>query len=43
MDEARVTQVVEATLTENLGACLEPDSLTELDAIAGKKLREDTT
>ncbi|KAM7500598.1 hypothetical protein LguiA_025012 [Lonicera macranthoides] len=41
MDQARVTQVVKSTLTKDLGSGLEPYSFTELDAIAGQKLRED--
>jgi hypothetical protein len=41
MDKARITEVVEATLAKDLGTSLEPHSLTKLDAIASKQLRED--
>uniref|UniRef100_A0A2P2LQR3 Chlorophyll a-b binding proteinic n=1 Tax=Rhizophora mucronata TaxID=61149 RepID=A0A2P2LQR3_RHIMU len=42
MDQAGVAQVVKATLAEDLGSGLEPDSLTELDSITSQQLREDT-
>eukprot|EP01018_Ginkgo_biloba_P032239 Gb_23735 [translate_table: standard] len=41
VDEAWVAQVVEAAVAEDLRARLEPDSLAELDAVAGEQLRED--
>ncbi|KAK2993397.1 hypothetical protein RJ640_012638 [Escallonia rubra] len=34
--------VVESALAEDLGSNLEPHRLTELDAVVGQKLREDT-
>ncbi|KAK2975737.1 hypothetical protein RJ640_015408 [Escallonia rubra] len=42
MDQAWVAQVVESALAEDLGSGLEPHCLTELDAVAGQNLREDT-
>ena len=41
MDQARVAEVVEAALAEDLGARLEPDCLAELDAVASEQLGED--
>ncbi|GAV83310.1 Chloroa_b-bind domain-containing protein, partial [Cephalotus follicularis] len=43
MDQAWVAQVVKATLTEDLGSCLEPHGLTELNSVTGQELGEDTT
>jgi hypothetical protein len=42
MYQARVAKVVEAALTEDLRASLEPDGLAELDAIAGEQFGKDT-
>ncbi|KAK2973272.1 hypothetical protein RJ640_009727 [Escallonia rubra] len=42
VDQAWVSQVVESALAEDLGSGLELHRLTELDAIAGQKLGEDT-
>ena len=42
MDEVRVAEVVQATVGEDLGAGLEPDTLTEGDAVAGEDLGGDT-
>ena len=41
MHQARVAQVVQATVAEDLGPGLEPHGLAELDAVAGQQLRED--
>ncbi|KAL8130404.1 hypothetical protein V2J09_019559 [Rumex salicifolius] len=41
VDQARVPQVVEPALAEDLGPGLEPHCLAELDSVAGQKLRED--
>ena len=41
MHQARVAQVVQAALAEDLGPGLEPHGLAELDAVAGQQLRED--
>ncbi|CAA7388504.1 unnamed protein product [Spirodela intermedia] len=41
MHQARVSQVVEPALAEDLRAGLEPDGLSELDAVASEQLRED--
>jgi hypothetical protein len=40
VDQARVAEVVEPALAEDLGARLEPHRLAELDAVAGEQLRE---
>ncbi|KAK2967013.1 hypothetical protein RJ640_003369 [Escallonia rubra] len=42
VDQAWVAQVVEYPLAADLGSSLEPHRLTELDAVAGQKLWEDT-
>ena len=39
--QARVSEVVEPAVAEDLGAGLEPDGLAELDAVAGEQLGED--
>jgi hypothetical protein len=41
VDQGAVAQVVEAALLEDLGACLEPHSLTEWHAVLGQQLRGD--
>ncbi|CAA6654041.1 unnamed protein product [Spirodela intermedia] len=41
MHQARVSQVVEPALAEDLRSGLEPDGLSELDAVASEQLRED--
>ena len=41
MHQAGVAQVVQPALAEYLGPGLEPHGLSELDAVAGQKLRED--
>ncbi|KAM2512534.1 hypothetical protein PS1_036795 [Malus domestica] len=43
MDQARVSQVVETALTEDLGSGLEPYSLAELDTVAGQELEENAS
>ncbi|KAJ6920863.1 hypothetical protein NC651_014441 [Populus alba x Populus x berolinensis] len=43
VDQARVAQVVKSTLAEDLGSSLEPNSLTELDTVAGQELGEDAS
>jgi hypothetical protein len=43
VDQAGVTEVVEAALVEDLGVGLELDDLAKLDAVAGEQLEEDTT
>ncbi|KAL6206820.1 hypothetical protein ACLB2K_024066 [Fragaria x ananassa] len=41
VDQARVAQVVEPALAEDLGSGLEPHCLAELDTVAGQELGED--
>jgi hypothetical protein len=41
VDQARVAEVVEPALAEDLRARLEPHGLAELDAVPGEELRED--
>ncbi|KAK2985766.1 hypothetical protein RJ640_025774 [Escallonia rubra] len=43
MDQTWVSQVIKATLAENLSSGLEPHSLAELDTIAGQQLGEDAS
>jgi hypothetical protein len=41
VDETRVAKIVKATLTEDLGAGLEPNGLAKLDSITCEQLRKD--
>nr|GMD03118.1 Chloroa_b-bind domain-containing protein [Ipomoea batatas]GMD05347.1 Chloroa_b-bind domain-containing protein [Ipomoea batatas] len=41
VDQARVAQIVQPSLAEDLGSGLEPHGLAELHAVPGQKLRED--
>jgi hypothetical protein len=41
VDEGAVAQVVQATVLEDLGTCLEPHGLAEWHAVLGQQLRGD--